>query len=182
MKSLAKTKKGIALNQAFGAVLVLVLVAVLVIVGILIFVNLEATFVNLETRSVANETLSSFNTSQFLSQSENTNLTLCNVAGYSATVWNASDIVINAENYTIEANGSIVGTAISPLDLNDTDWTIDYSFNWGGPSCVASNDMIAQFGTYPALVGLVGTIIFLGLVIGVLVASFVFGGRRKEGF
>jgi len=37
--------------------------------------------------------------------------------------------------------------------------------------------MITQFGTYPALVGLVGTIVFLGLVIGVLVASFVFGGR-----
>ena len=39
--------------------------------------------------------------------------------------------------------------------------------------------MIAQFGTYPVLVGLVGTIIFLGLVIGVLVSAFVFGGRKS---
>ncbi len=41
----------------------------------------------------------------------------------------------------------------------------------------ATNAMVAQFATYPALVGLVGTIVFLGLVIGVLVGSFVFGGR-----
>ena len=42
----------------------------------------------------------------------------------------------------------------------------------------ASNDMVAEFGNYTSLIGLVGTIIFLGLVIGVLVASFAFGGRR----
>ncbi len=96
MKSIEKymkSKKGIALNQAFGAVLTLVLVAVLVIIAIFLFVNLGATF--------------------------------------------------------------DAGSA----ELN------------------ATNEMITQFGTYPVLVGLVGTIIFLGLVIGVLVASFVFGGR-----
>jgi len=89
-----KHKKGIALNQAFGAVLALVLIGVLVIIGIFIFVNLGNTF-------TAN---------------------------------------------TAEAN--------------------------------ATTTMITQFGTYPVLVGLVGTIIFLGLVIGVLVASFAFGGRK----
>jgi len=43
----------------------------------------------------------------------------------------------------------------------------------------ATDDMITQFATYPALVGLVGTIVFLGLVIGVLVGSFIFGGRGR---
>ena len=52
------------------------------------------------------------------------------------------------------------------------------SFTDGTSAANATDDMITQFATYPALVGLVGTIIFLGLVIGVLVASFVFGGRR----
>ena len=89
-----QSKKGIALNQAFGAVLTLVLIGVLVIIGIFIFVNLGATFTT----------------------------------------------------GTAEAN--------------------------------ATDVMITQFGTYPVLVGLVGTVIFLGLVIGVLVASFVFGGKR----
>ena len=42
----------------------------------------------------------------------------------------------------------------------------------------ATQTMITQFGTYPTLVGLVGTIIFLGLVIGVLVGSFAFGRGR----
>ena len=54
---------------------------------------------------------------------------------------------------------------------------LDDSFTVNTSASNATNDMIDQFGTYPALVGLVGTIVFLGLVIGVLVASFVFGGR-----
>ena len=89
-----KSKKGIMLNQAFGAVLTLVLVAVLVIVAIYLFTNLSSTF----------------------------------TAG------------------TAERN--------------------------------ATNIMITQFGNYPTLVGLVGTIIFLGVVIGVLISSFAFGGRK----
>ncbi len=94
MKSLLDRKKGIALNQAFGAVLTVVLIGVLVIIAIFLFVNLGATF----------------------------------------------------DAGSAEAN--------------------------------ATDVMITQFGTYPVLVGLVGTIIFLGLVIGVLVASFVFSGKR----
>lgn len=52
------------------------------------------------------------------------------------------------------------------------------TFDAGSAEANATTEMITQFGTYPTLVGLVGTIIFLGLVIGVLVASFVFTGRR----
>lgn len=57
------------------------------------------------------------------------------------------------------------------VNLGDT-------FTTGTAEANATETMITQFGTYPTLVGLVGTIVFLGLVIGVLVASFVFSGRR----
>ena len=53
------------------------------------------------------------------------------------------------------------------------------SFTAGSAATNATNTMITQFGTYPALVGLVGTVIFLGIVIGVLVASFAFGRGGK---
>ena len=89
-----KSKKGIQLNQAFGAVLTLVLVAVLVIIAIYLFTAL--------------------------------------------------------------------GT----------------SFTTGSSAANATATMVTQFSAYPALVGLVGTIIFLGIVIGVLVGSFVFGGKK----
>lgn len=95
LRPLLRQKKGIQLNQAFGAVLTLVLVAVLVIIAIYLFTSL--------------------------------------------------------------------GT----------------SFTAGTGAANATATMITQFGTYPALVGLVGTIIFLGIVIGVLVASFAFGGRGR---
>ena len=84
-------KKGIQLNQAFGAVLMLVLIGVLVIVAIFLFDDLGSTFT-------------------------------------------ADSAAANA-----------------------------------------SDDMITQFSSYTTLVGLVGTIIFLGIVIGVLVTSFMFG-------
>lgn len=90
-----ESKKGIALNQAFGAVLAVVLIGVLVIVGIFLFANLQATFTT------------------------------------------------------------------------------------GSAAYNASGTMITQFASFPTLVGLVGTIVFLGLVIGVLVASFVFGGKGR---
>ena len=89
-----KNKKGIALSQAFGAVLALVLVATLVIVAIYLFTTLGSSF-----------------------------------------------------------------TAASA-------------------AANATNTMVTQFGNYPTLVGLVGTIIFLALVIGVLVTAFAFGGRK----
>ena len=95
-KRVLKSKKGVQLSQAFGAVLTVVLIAVLVIIAIFLFNTLGDTFTD--------------------------------------------------------------GTAADN----------------------ATDAMITQFATYPALVGLVGTIIFLGLVIGVLVASFVFGGRGSR--
>ena len=56
--------------------------------------------------------------------------------------------------------------------------TLSASFTDGSAQANASDDMVAEFANYTSLIGLVGTIIFLGLVIGVLVASFAFGGRR----
>lgn len=56
--------------------------------------------------------------------------------------------------------------------------TLSASFDAGSAAANASDDMVTEFSNYTSLIGLVGTIIFLGLVIGVLVASFAFGGRR----
>lgn len=55
--------------------------------------------------------------------------------------------------------------------------TLSESFTPGSAAANASDDMVEEFANYPPLIGLVGTIIFLGLVIGVLVGSFAFGGR-----
>ncbi len=56
--------------------------------------------------------------------------------------------------------------------------TLSDSFTANSAQANASDDMVDEFANYTSLIGLVGTIIFLGLVIGVLVASFAFGGRR----
>jgi hypothetical protein len=179
-----ENKKGIALNQAFGAVLVLVLIGVLVIIGLFIFVSLNTSFINLDTVSVTEEDLTAVDdTPQFVAQSPTNNGTLCNYGTFAVTAAaNTTDGgAIAAGNYTTTNTGSIAVSADVDANLNGTDWSVNYTANWGGASCVAGNAMITEFGAYPVLVGLVGTIIFLGLVIGVLVSAFVFGGR-KSGF
>jgi len=55
--------------------------------------------------------------------------------------------------------------------------TLSDSFDTDSAEANASTDMVDEFSNYTSLIGLVGTIIFLGLVIGVLVASFAFGGK-----
>lgn len=56
--------------------------------------------------------------------------------------------------------------------------SLQSSFTTASAAANATSTMITQFGNFPALIGLVGTIVFLGLVIGVLITSFVFGGRK----
>ena len=168
-------KKGIALNQAFGAVLTLILIGVVVIIGIVIFVSLRASFTNLATNNPTDETVSMDSGIGTV-----TNATLCNFGGFSViTATNgtgAGGVIISpGGNYTVN---SADGTITNLSDVMSEDWLVNSTSNWGGPACTSSNAMITQFATYPALVGLIGTIIFLGIVIGVLVISFAFGGRR----
>ncbi len=166
-----KNKKGIALSQAFGAVLTLVLVAVLVIISIVLFVNLGSTFTDLDTASATDEAV------DMSSGGPKTlaNGSLCNVAGFAiSTITNSTGTLIASNNYSV----SSVGVLNNLTDEFSHGWLVNSTSNWGGASCVASDAMITQFATYPTLIGLVGTIIFLGLVIGVLVASFAFGGSK----
>ncbi len=172
-----KSKKGIALNQAFAAVLTLVLVATLVIIAITIFVNLNTAFAGTNSVSIFNETLTTVTeTGETVS-----NASLCEFAGFSVNqATNAtSGILIPATNFTASTAGLVSFIGDDGEGFNNSDWNVSYSFTWGSEACTASQVTITQFATYPVLVGLVGTIIFLGLVIGVLVASFVFG--RKDG-
>lgn len=52
------------------------------------------------------------------------------------------------------------------------------TFTANSAAANASNSMVTQFAGYVVLVGLVGTIVFLGVVIGVLISSFAAGGSR----
>lgn len=166
-------KKGIPLNQAFGAILTLVLVGVLVIIAIFIFASLAPSLDNQAT-SGTNQTVTAVSETE----GQVINSSACDLNGVTViSVNNATgDEVITSANYTVSDSGVILSTG-NDARFNNTDWNITYSGLEGGDACRANKTMIEQFATYPVLVGLVGTIIFLGLVIGVLVASFVFGGK-----
>jgi hypothetical protein len=88
-------------------------------------------------------------------------------------VLNTSDaaVLIPATNYSLTSDGRIINA--TPLVYPKTN--ISYTYKYGGGACTATNSMITNFTQYPTLIGLVGTIIFLALVIGVLVTAFVFG-------
>ncbi len=174
-------KKSIQLSQAFGAVLTLVLVAVLVIVAIVIFVSLETSFAGTEAVSVTNETVV-IPGSGIVAVAD---ATTCQFGDFGSTV-----LINNSDGFGVKLNNTLV--LATDYNINSTtgeilnvtgDWNetlTSYDYTFGSAACDASEDLVVEFGNYTSLVGLVGTIIFLGLVIGILVAAFAFGGRRKE--
>lgn len=168
-------KKGIELNQSFGAVLVVVLVAVLVIIAIFLFSILGDTFSG-NSEVIINESIVA------------SNLTLTTLSGAASCsfqsdvaggdVYNGTlGVLLATGNYTIASNGTFI---LSGSEFDTDTLLVSYNFTDGGAACNATDSMITQFATYPALIGLVGTIVFLGLVIGILVVSFVFGGKKER--
>ena len=172
-----ENKKSIQLSQAFGAVLTLVLVAVLVIVAIVIFVQLATSFEAGQTVSVANESIEAFAGTTNQSLDGAAACGFGTVSTGTVVVYNTTnDFLIPADNYTAYSDGNIINlTVLEALHP----WKVSYDYTWGSEACDASEEMTSEFGNYTSLVGLVGTIIFLGLVIGILVAAFAFGGRRE---
>ncbi len=166
-------KKGIEISNAFGAVLAVVLIAVLVIIAIFLFQTIGDGF-SVTSTTVLNEEPAFINETIYTV----TNSTACNFQNFVITsaVNGSSTKAIVSANWTIDA---VRGTVINATAIGWGNVTLNYTYSSGGEACTASETMIDQFATYPALVGLVGTIVFLGLVIGVLVASFVFGGKRR---
>ena len=161
-------KKGIQLGEAFAAVLMLTLVAMLIIIAIYMFVVLQNT-VPLTSQSAYNEAV----TMRGPTVSVLTNSSLCRFTGLTINQVTNGTSLVGSGNYTVNSTG-IANTTGTYAGV----WYVNYSFQWGDDTCVASQTMITQFGTFPALLGLVGTIIFLGIVIGVLVASFVLRSKR----
>lgn len=167
-------KRGIQLNEAFGAVLAVVLLAILVIVAIVLFEALGTSFTT-TTTTVTNESGAFINATGYTV----TNSTACNFNTFSVTqAFNVtSGLAIGLGNITANSDTGVITNA---TNTNFDDVNVSYTYLSGAGACEATDDMITQFGTYPALVGLVGTIVFLGLVIGVLVGSFVFGGNGSK--
>ena len=165
-------KKGIQLNQAFGAVLMIVLIAVLVIVSLVLFTNLGTAVGSTNSTSTVNETFNPTTAGTAISHA-----TDCNFGNFAVLqVTNRTGFLLNSGNYTVSSTGTIANATGSQV-YGNTAWNATYTSTNGGGSCVAAASTITNFSQYPTLIGLVGTIVFLGIVIGVLVSSFVFGGK-----
>lgn len=167
-----ENKKSIQLSQAFGAVLTLVLVSVLIIVAIVIFVQLSDGFEGVQTTSVINET-----ETIVISTATSANADACGFQSWAPTVvmnGTGFEILEEGVDYTVDStSGTLDNTTVTESTL-----LVTYTYAWGSGACEASESMTTEFGNYTSLIGLVGTIIFLGLVIGILVTAFAFGGRR----
>jgi flagellar biosynthesis protein FliQ len=163
-----ESKKGIPLQMAFSAVLIVLLIGVLVIVGIVLFQAL--TSVQSSTSTVTNEAVTMTSAGVVLSNFSNCGYitsTVTNVA-------NATNQLVSGGNYTYTA---ATGTLVN-LTGSGSAWKVNYSVTDGGSVCTGSTSMITQFSGYIVLVGLIGTIIFLGIVIGVLISSFAAGKSK----
>jgi len=172
-------KKGIQLSEAFGAVLTIVLVAMLVIVGLILFTQINASMDTDGTAAVSNN--------ETIAKPTATGITLATgsnakngVCGTITDIRNHTSGNVAVELTDITQVGCIVYNK-TVLTNYSASIRVTYPYTYSAETAAsnASNTSITQFGTYPALIGLVGTVIFLGIVIGVLVMSFVFGGKGK---
>jgi hypothetical protein len=166
-----KNKKGIQLNEAFVSVLTLVLIAVLVIVALYLFGALG------NSMQVPNTAGSYVNASMAKPTTAGITLGAASfedgACGAITKIYNGTNGVEIATNKVIQT-GCLVQNATATTG-NATTWLVSYPYTYTAESAAsnATNDTVDQFTTYPALIGLVGTIIFLGIVIGVLVSSFM---------
>ena len=170
-----KKKKGIQLNQAFGAVLTLVLVAVLVIIAIVIYVNLATSFEGQSSSSTSGETITPTDTGVTVAAA-GSNCSFGDLVITTANNATAGGVSIHSGNWSATSAGVVTNLT---SEFTDSSWVINYTFTWGSMACEAAEDMTGEFSNYTSLIGLVGTIIFLGLVIGILVTAFAFGGRKE---
>lgn len=92
--------------------------------------------------------------------------------------WNTDGILNTLTAGTDYSIGATTG--LFTILNSDLQWSEMFaSWNYISSSAIgATDDLIEEFSAYTSLIGLLGTIIFLALVIGVLVASFVFSGRK----
>jgi hypothetical protein len=173
-----KQKKGIQLSQAFPAVLTIILVAILVIISIYIFSTLGTSMMATGTAGEGvNESITTPTSATGTNLSAN--ILTNGACGAITAIYNGTNgIAMNiAGNFTQTGCNLVNKTSMSPYS---TTMLVNYPYTYTATTTAsnASTSMVTQFATYPALIGLVGTIIFLALVIGVLVASFMFGGKK----
>jgi len=174
MLTMSQNKKGIGLNQAVVSVITLVLVAVLVIVALYLFGSLGSSMMTPNTAlKVNNETATGVITEIPRSFASNYLAPACTTFQcYNQT----GNKIIPPANYTATGCSVAYTGATDDMGFNNTIWKCDYQLSYTAPTSAsnATNVMITNFSAYPALVGLIGTVIFLGLVIGILVMSFMF--------
>jgi hypothetical protein len=106
----------------------------------------------------------------------------CNIKDYNTTWYGSSlmsnsVLILNNTNYVVT---NCLVQALQGSPYYSTNFNASYSYSYLGNSASgdAASKSITSFLTYPTLIGLIGTIVLLGAVIGVLVISF--SGRTKK--
>lgn len=173
-----KSKKGIQLGEAFTAVMMIVIVALLVIVSLVIFTSMNtATLATGTSATVVNESIGYATTAGVTLTTGNSQVD--GVCGTITSISNKTNGVgIGLGN--ISQTGCIVKNTTNEYLIYSGTWLYSYPYTFSNATSAstAATTMQTNFSGYPALIGLVGTIIFLALVVGVLIASFAFGSKK----
>ena len=173
MKQITR-KKSLSLAEAFPAVSAIAIVGVFIVVIIYMFTTMQTGFGSTVSRTTT-ETIAAVSTIGVYTA----NVSDCNFGNWVVTsATNATDgVLIGATNYTTTSNGLIKYIGASG-QFNNTNWIVNSTFTNGGAACISAGTTSTQFISVIPLVGLVLVIVLIGVVIGVLIYSFM-GGRQK---
>jgi len=165
------SKKGMNLGDLYPVILTIALVAILLAIVLFVMGSFQET-VPTEQVSVTNETGAYINSTGYTVNDADA----CEFQNFQVTeARNATDgTTISTSEYTVDsADGTITNaTATTYSDVN-----LDYTYDYGGKSCDALDDISSDFQDFVPWIGVILLVIAAAIVLGIVIRSFAGQGR-----
>src|SRR6056297_215765 len=92
----------------------------------------------------------------------------------SVSVTNETGAYINSTEYTVDSDA---GTIFNATATTYPDVNLDYTYDYGGDSCDALDDISGDFQDFVPWIGVILLVIAAAIVLGIVIRSFAGQGR-----
>jgi len=166
-----QSKKGMNLGDLYPVILTIALVAILLAIVLFVMQSFQET-VPTESVSVTNETGAYINSTGYTVDKADE----CEFQNFQVTeARNASDgTVISDTEYTVDSDA---GTIFNATATTYPDVNLDYTYDYGGDSCDALDDISGDFQDFVPWIGVILLVIAAAIVLGIVIRSFAGQGR-----
>lgn len=170
-----KNKKG-QLGNLTPGILSLVIAIIVLVMGLVVIQEIRDTDIvdQAESDSFVNETLVTVTEAGEDLVCGARPSPLCSLG----IVTNSTDgVVIDATNFT-QTNCNIAFSS-GDINLNNTNWNVTYSCNYGGESFASANTSLVGLATFADFIPIIVIALAASIIIGLILFGFAFGRRER---